>query len=57
MFAGAELEVAVLRGAPDPGTAVAGPAIVELPEATVFVPPGWAGQVDETGTISLEAAQ
>ncbi len=57
VFAGAELGVEVLRGAPEPGTAVAGPAIVELPESTIFVPPGWAGSVGETGTISLEPEQ
>jgi N-methylhydantoinase A len=52
---GAELEAEVLRGAPGPDTAVSGPAIVELPESTVFVAPGWEGQVHESGTICLEA--
>lgn len=33
-----------------------GPAIVELPEATLVVPPGWAGGQDEDGTILLERA-
>ena len=28
-----------------------GPAICELPEATLAVPPGWAGSVDDAGTI------
>jgi N-methylhydantoinase A len=55
VFQGEHLEVEVLRGAPEPGTAVAGPAIVELPESTLFVAPGWAGEVDATGTICLEA--
>jgi len=35
---------------------VQGPAICELPEATLAVPPGWAGTVDEAGTIVLERA-
>jgi N-methylhydantoinase A len=43
----------VLRGEPAPGVAVAGPAVVELPEATVAVPPGWAGAVDADGTLRL----
>jgi N-methylhydantoinase A len=34
--------------------AVAGPAIVELPEATCLVRPGWAGEPDATGTLVLE---
>ena len=37
-----------------PGTKVEGPAIVELPEATLAVPPGWAGRVEPSGTIRLE---
>jgi N-methylhydantoinase A len=55
VYDGAELEAEVLRGAPQPGTGVGGPAVVELPEATVFVAPGWEGQVHDTGTIRLEA--
>ncbi len=27
--------------------------MVELPESTLLVPPGWAGEVDETGTIHI----
>jgi len=48
--------IEVLLGAPPPGTAIPGPAIVELPESTVLVPPGWRGSVDRTGTIRLERA-
>ena len=44
----------VLSGEPQPGTEVAGPAVVELPEATLVVPPGWAGAVLESGTIRLQ---
>jgi N-methylhydantoinase A/oxoprolinase/acetone carboxylase beta subunit len=43
-----------MRGAPTPGTGIAGPAIVELAESTLLVPPGWAGEVDDGGTILLE---
>ena len=37
-----------------PGAGVAGPAIVELPEATCLVRPGWAGEPDAAGTLVLE---
>ncbi len=37
-----------------PGVAVNGPAIVELPESTCLVRPGWAGAPDGTGTLVLE---
>jgi N-methylhydantoinase A len=50
---GEEIEVAVLRGTPPPGTAIEGPAVVELPESTLLVPPGWAGEVDDTGTVHV----
>ena len=36
--------------------AAPGPAVWELPEATAVVPPGWAGTVDEHGTLVLERA-
>ena len=42
---GAEREATVLTGEPAPGTEITGPAIAELPEATLAVPPGWAGVV------------
>jgi N-methylhydantoinase A len=54
VFAGEELDAAVLRGEPAPGERLAGPAIVELPESTLIVPPGWAGEVGAAGTIRLE---
>ena len=50
---GEEIELAVLRGSPPPGTPIEGAAVVELPESTLLVPPGWAGEVDETGTIHI----
>ncbi len=53
---GDEHEARVLTGEPEPGTSVDGPAICELPEATLVVPPGWAGAVERAGTIRLERA-
>jgi N-methylhydantoinase A len=50
---GQEREFEVLRGTPQPGTEIAGPAVVELPESTLLVAPGWSGGVDETGTIHV----
>ena len=36
----------MIRGAPAPGTELAGPAIVELPESTLLIAPaGWSGRV------------
>jgi N-methylhydantoinase A len=40
-----------LRGRPS--EAVAGPAVLELPGATVWVPNGWAGRPDAHGTLTL----
>jgi len=54
VFAGAAVRARVLRGEPAPGTLVDGPAVVELPEATVAVAPGWAGGWDADGTLRLE---
>ncbi|HWX45621.1 MAG TPA: hydantoinase/oxoprolinase family protein [Solirubrobacteraceae bacterium] len=36
-----------------PGTAIDGPTICSLPESTLFVPPGWSGEVDTHGTLRL----
>jgi N-methylhydantoinase A len=36
------------------GAEVAGPALVEFPEATCVVAAGWAGRVDEAGSLVLE---
>jgi N-methylhydantoinase A len=54
IFGGEEHETSVLTGEPVPGTAIEGPALVELPESTLAVPPGWAGEVLGSGTIRLE---
>ncbi|HZE05056.1 MAG TPA: hypothetical protein VE127_07525, partial [Solirubrobacteraceae bacterium] len=50
---GERLELKVLRGIPAPGTELAGPAVVELPESTLLIPPAWAAEVDHTGTIKM----
>jgi N-methylhydantoinase A len=52
-FDGHEVEAAVLRGEPEPGECIEGPAIVELPEATLVVPPGWHGEVLAGGTVRM----
>jgi N-methylhydantoinase A len=51
IFDGEEIETTVLRG--EIGD-VRGPAICDLSEATLVVPPGWSGRADEDGTIVLE---
>ncbi len=52
-FDGEPLDATVLRGELPPGTRVSGPALCALPEATLLVPPGWSGEVDEQGTVHL----
>jgi N-methylhydantoinase A len=51
-FGAAWVETAILRGEPPAGLDAEGPCIFELPEATLVLPPGWAANVDEAGTIS-----
>ena len=46
----------MIRGEPEPGERIAGPAVVELREATLAVPEGWSGEVLESGTIRIERA-
>lgn len=50
-FDGEWLETPVLRGEPAAGTEAEGPVVFELPQSTFVVPPGWAADVDEYGTI------
>jgi N-methylhydantoinase A len=38
------------------GDRVDGPAVVEFAEATCVVRPGWAGEIDPTGTLVLRRA-
>jgi N-methylhydantoinase A len=54
IFDGEQHDAVVLTGEPEPGTAIVGPAICELPEATLAVPPGWSGRVEDSGTIRIE---
>jgi N-methylhydantoinase A len=37
------------------GERVEGPAVVEFPETTCLVPPGWSGTADDHGVFALEA--
>ena len=53
LISDAEVELEVLRGSPAPGTRIEGPAIVELPESTLLVPPHWSGEADRAGTIRI----
>ena len=39
-----------------PGLLIEGPAIVEFPEATCVVRPGWSARVDDVGALVLERA-
>jgi N-methylhydantoinase A len=50
---GAQRELEVFRGTPAPGRTIEGPAIVELPEATLLIPDGWVGEADRAGTLQL----
>jgi N-methylhydantoinase A len=50
-FDGDRIEADVLRGRTRD---IRGPAVCELPEATLVVPPGWSGVTDDDGTIVLE---
>jgi N-methylhydantoinase A len=47
-------ETEVLRGELPPGTRIDGPVVCALPEATLAVPAGWSGTVDDGGTVVLD---
>ncbi len=50
-------EVAILAGERlAPGSAIAGPVVVEYPESTVVVRRDWHGTVDQFGSLELERA-
>ncbi len=53
-FGGEWMETEVLRGLPGPGCRISGPAVVELPETTLVLPPGWRAEADDAGTIVAE---
>jgi N-methylhydantoinase A len=50
-----EVELAVHLGEQiEPGTSIAGPALVIEPETTIVVYPGWTAHVSELGNYRLE---
>jgi N-methylhydantoinase A len=49
-----QVEIEVLGGSLASGTSVTGPLVIDLPESTVLVPPGWSATVDDTGSVRLE---
>jgi len=57
VLGGERRDATVWRGALAPGARIEGPAICELPEATLAVPPGWSGEVDSSGTVVLERTE
>ena len=54
VFGGERHDAEIVHGELAPGEQIAGPAICELPGATLAVPPGWRGSVDDAGTMILE---
>jgi N-methylhydantoinase A len=50
---GETVEIGVLRGELRPGTRLQGPVLCAMPQATMLVAPGWAGEVDAHGTATL----
>jgi N-methylhydantoinase A len=53
-FEGREVDTLVLSGPPDAGERLPGPAVLELEEATVIVPPGWIATSDQHGAVLLD---
>jgi N-methylhydantoinase A len=53
IFDGRPTATTILRGELAPGSALSGPTLCVLPEATLLVPPGWLGEVDIHGTVRL----
>ncbi|MEX0992987.1 MAG: hydantoinase/oxoprolinase family protein [Solirubrobacterales bacterium] len=54
MFGDRWLDTLVVRGDPEAGRAIEGPAVLELAEATAVVPPGWSARIDQQGTTIME---
>jgi N-methylhydantoinase A len=53
-FDGEWIDVDVLeRAGLGAGSEVAGPSVIEFPESTCVVRPGWRGAVDDAGTLVL----
>ncbi len=55
-FDGAWVETAIHRDLPPRDALIAGPAIFEMPDATIVVPPGRTARADLDGTLHLERA-
>jgi N-methylhydantoinase A len=53
VLGGEATEAEVLRGELAPGTRLEGPALCAMPEATLLIAPGWAGEVDASGSAQL----
>jgi N-methylhydantoinase A len=53
IFDGQPTATKILRGELAPGSELSGPTLCALPEATLLIPPGWSGEVDEHGTVRL----
>ncbi|HVS29477.1 MAG TPA: hydantoinase/oxoprolinase family protein, partial [Solirubrobacteraceae bacterium] len=53
LFDDRRVQAEVWRGRIAAGAELTGPAVCELPEATLVVPPGWRGVADGAGTIVM----
>jgi len=53
-FGGRTVDTEVLSGPPPAGEQLRGPAVLELAEATVVVPPGWTATSDRQGAVLLD---
>jgi N-methylhydantoinase A len=57
-FDGEWVEIEVMeRAALGAGSEVSGPAVVEFPESTCVVRPGWSGAIDAAGTLVLRRVE
>ena len=55
-WGGEDVEAEVLSGSGlPPGAEVSGPAVIEFPETTCLVPPGWTGEADDHGILRLQS--
>jgi N-methylhydantoinase A len=53
VLGGETIDAEVLRGELAPGTRLQGPALCAMPQATLLIPPDWAGEVDANGSVRL----
>ncbi len=54
-FGGEWVDTEVLIGEPASGSELEGPLVVELPQTTFVLPPGWSAEVDGRGSIDASA--